>query len=94
MFLLKNYFDGYIALLKTVEVFLKGGNTERKAVTKIILTVSGCLPAQLTALSRLMTELFGFVCAEVIVQAFMSSVAGGSLLNLLDIQSSLSLTCN
>lgn len=39
-----------------------------------------------------MEELFGFlVGAEVIVRAFMSSIAAGSLLNLLDIQFFLSL---
>lgn len=53
-------FQSYKTLLKNVEVSLKGGNRERKAANKGVLTVSGCLPAPLTALSRLMSG--GAVC--------------------------------
>lgn len=43
-----NESESYSALLRNVEVSLKGGNMERKAATKSVLTVSGCLPAPLT----------------------------------------------
>lgn len=38
-----------------VGVSLKGGNREVKATTESVLTVTGCLPAPLTELSRLMS---------------------------------------
>ena len=83
-----SYFDSYSSLFRNVEVWWKGGNRERIAAITSVLAVSGCLPVPLTAPSRLMSGgavwLLGW--AEVIVQAFMSSIAAGSLLNLLNIQ--------